>query len=64
MGKVIEENQRLKMHLERILKDYRAQQMQYQDFVKQEPKKSSSASAVNIQLNTERSELISLSLGR
>ncbi|CAI9773745.1 unnamed protein product [Fraxinus pennsylvanica] len=63
MGKVIEENQRLKMYLELILKDYRALQMQYKDFVQQEPKKSTSASAVNIHQNTEGSELMSLSLG-
>ncbi|KAL2548333.1 putative WRKY transcription factor 61 [Forsythia ovata] len=44
MGEVNEENQRLKMRLDRILKDYRTLQMQYQDVVQQETVKKSTGS--------------------
>lgn len=40
MDEVMEENQRLKMYLDRILKDYRTLQMQYRDVMQQEPTKS------------------------
>lgn len=40
MNEVMEENQRLKMYLDRILKDYRTLQMQYRDVIQQEAKKS------------------------
>ncbi|KAL8457383.1 hypothetical protein ACS0TY_035298 [Phlomoides rotata] len=40
MNEIMEENQRLKMYLDRILKDYRTLQMQYRDVIQQEAKKS------------------------
>ncbi|OWM80576.1 hypothetical protein CDL15_Pgr006606 [Punica granatum] len=39
MGKVREENERLMMHLERIMRDYKALQMQFFDIVKQDNRK-------------------------
>ncbi|KAL2515887.1 putative WRKY transcription factor 72 [Forsythia ovata] len=61
MGEVIEENQRLRMHLDRILKDYRNLQMQYQDVVQQEAAKKSTSPVQDTE--EESAELISLSLG-
>lgn len=63
MGEVIEENQRLKMYLDRVMKDYRALQMQFYEMVQQEPNKSSSTITTTHQEN-EEPELVSLSLGR
>ncbi|KAH6799047.1 hypothetical protein C2S51_035531, partial [Perilla frutescens var. frutescens] len=40
MDEVMEENERLKMYLDRILKDYRTLQMQYRDVIQQEAIKS------------------------
>ncbi|KAK6920832.1 WRKY domain [Dillenia turbinata] len=64
MGEVREENQRLKMHQERIMKDYQKLQMQFYDIVKQEAKGSPPAAHVDNQFEMEESVLISLSLGR
>ncbi|KAL3528341.1 hypothetical protein ACH5RR_007663 [Cinchona calisaya] len=64
MGEVIEENQRLRMHLDRIMKDYRALQMQFQDMVHQEPNISNSTiSTTHQETHDEEPELVSLSLG-
>lgn len=64
MGEVIEENQRLKMSLNRILNDYRTLQMQFHNIVQQEKKNSSDQVNDNHQEMLEESELVSLSLGR
>ncbi|KAI4336028.1 hypothetical protein L6164_014605 [Bauhinia variegata] len=68
MSEVREENQRLKTCLDRILKDYRSLQMQFQDIVQaqQETKRSPDKenNDINDQELTEESELVSLSLGR
>ncbi|KAL2492912.1 putative WRKY transcription factor 72 [Abeliophyllum distichum] len=61
MGEVIEENQRLRMRLDRILKDYRNLQMQYQDVVQQEAAKKPTSPVQDTE--EESAELISLSLG-
>ncbi|CAI9757520.1 unnamed protein product [Fraxinus pennsylvanica] len=58
---VIAENQRLRMCLDRILKDYRTLQMQYQDVVEQEAAKKSTSPVQDTE--EESAELISLSLG-
>lgn len=66
LGEVREENQRLKMYLNKIMKDYQTLQMQFLDIAKQEAKKStnlSSAHKTNKELE-ESDELTSLSLGR
>ncbi|GFP99353.1 probable WRKY transcription factor 72 [Phtheirospermum japonicum] len=61
LDEVMEENQRLKMYLDRILKDYRTLQTQYQDIVIQQESKTSPNSLVPIE---EPDEFIALSLGR
>ncbi|XP_031104545.1 WRKY transcription factor 72A-like [Ipomoea triloba] len=63
MGEVMEENQRLKMYLERIMKDYRTLQMQFQGMVEKEGEKAAKSDDNTPQI-TEESELVSLSLGR
>ncbi|KAK8537568.1 hypothetical protein V6N13_096614 [Hibiscus sabdariffa] len=66
MGEVREENQRLKMYLNRIMKDYRKLQMEFYDTVGQDSNKS----PVNHQEQRaeeggeEEIELVSLTLGR
>ncbi|XP_068649381.1 WRKY transcription factor 72A-like [Aristolochia californica] len=62
MGEVMEENERLKMTLARIVKDYQSLQMQFYDTVKQEQAKKSTESASNDR-DIEEPELVSLSLG-
>ncbi|KAK6148528.1 hypothetical protein DH2020_019440 [Rehmannia glutinosa] len=61
MEEVMEENQRLKMYLDRILKDYRTLQMQYRDVIQQEPKKSP---ITHHQTEEQPDEIFALSLGR
>lgn len=61
MGEVIEENQRLRMHLDRVMKDYGSLQMLFHDMVQQERNKSSSTITTTHQ-ETEEPELVSLSL--
>ncbi|XP_027169660.1 probable WRKY transcription factor 61 [Coffea eugenioides] len=61
MGEVMEENQKLRMHLDRVMKEYRALQMQFHDMVQQEPNKSSST--ISTHRETGEPELVSLSLG-
>ncbi|XP_027337987.1 probable WRKY transcription factor 61 [Abrus precatorius] len=63
MGEVIEENQRLKMSLSRILNDYRTLQMQFDYIVEQETKDSSDKQKNKHHEKIEESELVSLSLG-
>lgn len=67
MGEVMEENQRLKTCLNRILNDYRTLQMQFHNIAEQETKDSSDhkvKSDDNQEIIIEESELVSLSLGR
>lgn len=68
MGGVREENQRLKMYLDRIMKDYKTLQMQFYGIVQQEAKKSTTTSEaiskINHQETDQETELISLRLGR
>ncbi|XP_047181808.1 WRKY transcription factor 72A-like [Vigna umbellata] len=66
MGEVIEENQRLKMRLNRILNDYRTLQMQFHSIVEQETKDCSEKPNNDGEDEgaMEESELVSLSLGR
>ncbi|XWS37448.1 hypothetical protein CRYUN_Cryun19dG0043700 [Craigia yunnanensis] len=63
MGEVREENQRLKMYLNRIMKDYKNLQMQYYDINRQDAKKSG-ATTNNDHQEVEEPELVSLTLGR
>ncbi|GLT36139.1 hypothetical protein SLA2020_105410 [Shorea laevis] len=66
MGEVREENQRLKMMLQEIEKDYKSLQLQFFDILQQGVSKRSSDSLPNSHENDEspESELVSLSLGR
>lgn len=67
MDEVQEENQRLKMYLDRIMRDYQTLQTQFYDIVRQESKKNStdmSAHKDQDQENEEPDHLVSLSLGR
>ncbi|KAK7304595.1 hypothetical protein VNO77_42478 [Canavalia gladiata] len=65
MGEVMEENERLKKSLNRILNDYRTLQVQFHNIVEQETKDSSDHKMnSNHQKIIEESELVSLSLGR
>ncbi|XP_073295394.1 WRKY transcription factor 72B-like isoform X2 [Primulina huaijiensis] len=65
MDEVMEENQRLRMYLDRILKDYKTLQNQYKEAIdQQEAKKSANADSIASNDQLEESELVSLSLGR
>ncbi|KAK7388966.1 hypothetical protein VNO78_23797 [Psophocarpus tetragonolobus] len=65
IGVVREENQRLKMCLNKIMNEYRALEMQFQDIVKQGTKKKvGQGNDINPQEMLEESDLVSLSLGR
>ena len=63
MGEVREENQRLRMYLNRMMKDYQNLQMQFFDIVNQE-KKESTNTAQSDQEMTEEPVLVSISLVR
>lgn len=65
MDEVMEENQRLKMYLDRVLKDYRTLQMQYRDIIQQDhhPKRTDQTYHDHTQLETSDHETIDLSLG-
>ncbi|KAI3463953.1 hypothetical protein Pfo_020616 [Paulownia fortunei] len=63
MDEVMEENQRLRIYLDQILKDYRTLQMQYQEVIQQEDKRSPNTVPTHHD-QTEEPELIALSLGR
>ncbi|XP_062160941.1 WRKY transcription factor 72A-like isoform X3 [Alnus glutinosa] len=62
MDEVKEENERLKMLLARIGKDYQSLQMQFYDILQQEEAKSNTDTTFNYQAK-EEPELVSLSLG-
>ncbi|XP_068653593.1 WRKY transcription factor 72A-like [Aristolochia californica] len=62
MGEVREENERLKITLARIVKEYQSLQLQFYDIVNLEQAKKSTESASNDQ-EIEEPELVSLSLG-
>nr|WGV38205.1 WRKY [Loropetalum chinense var. rubrum] len=68
MGEVREENQRLRMYLDRIMKDYKTLQMHFYDTIQQEAaKKSTDKTCYNQGKKDEQfeeSKLVSLSLGR
>ncbi|XP_073035788.1 WRKY transcription factor 72B-like isoform X1 [Primulina eburnea] len=65
MDEVMEENQRLRMYLDRILKDYKTLQNQYKEAIdQQEAKKSANADSIASNDQLEESEFVSLSLGR
>ncbi|XP_059644477.1 WRKY transcription factor 72A-like [Cornus florida] len=63
MGEVREENLRLRMHLDQIMKDYKNLQMQFYGIVQQEAK-SSTNTANSTHQETEERKLVSLTLGR
>lgn len=66
MGEVREENERLKVMLEQIEKDYHSLQLRFFDIIKQEsPKKSTESSSAPVHDETEEpDQLVSLCLGR
>ncbi|OIT31789.1 PREDICTED: probable WRKY transcription factor 61 [Nicotiana attenuata] len=65
MREVMEENQRLRMHLDRIMKDYRNLQMQFHDIAQKEAEKSSSTvNTTHHESDQEADQLVSLCLGR
>ncbi|KAK7281825.1 hypothetical protein RIF29_10127 [Crotalaria pallida] len=64
MGAVIEENQRLKMCLNRVLNDYRTLQVQFHSIAQQEAPNSYDKVNNSLQEIIKESELVSLSLGR
>lgn len=65
MGDVREENQRLKMMLERIEKDYKSLQLRFFDILQHETSsKQSTDSAPSHDETEESNELVSLCLGR
>ncbi|XP_050376782.1 WRKY transcription factor 72A-like [Argentina anserina] len=64
MGEVREENQRLKKHLDRIMEDYQALQMQYHGIQQKATKSGKDCIATdNHQDDDESEQLVSLSLG-
>ena len=63
MGEVRKENQRLKIYLDRMMKDYRTLQVQFYDIIQQEETKKST-DTVDDHQGTEEHELVSLTLGR
>ncbi|CAN4100431.1 unnamed protein product [Withania somnifera] len=66
MREVMEENQRLRMHLDRIMKEYRDLQNQFYDIVQREAdqKSSSTVNTTQHESDHEADQLVSLSLGR
>nr|ADK23849.1 WRKY72 [Solanum lycopersicum] len=58
MEEVMEENQRLKKHLDKIMKDYRNLQMQFHEVAQRDAEKT------NTDVKHDEAELVSLSLGR
>ncbi|XP_071724943.1 WRKY transcription factor 72A-like, partial [Rutidosis leptorrhynchoides] len=66
MGKLSEENERLKTHLNQIMKDYRSLQLQFFDIVKQDQKEVNNNLSDEDHIlfeEAEPDELVSLSLG-
>ncbi|GAA0186593.1 DNA-binding transcription factor [Lithospermum erythrorhizon] len=64
MGEVIQENKRLRMHLDKITKDYQALQVQFQDILQQEETMKSASSNTHLTMGEQHDDLVSLSLGR
>lgn len=66
MREVMEENQRLRMHLDRIMKEYGNLQNQFHDIVQKEAdqKSSSTVNTTHHESDQEADQLVSLSLGR
>nr|AZU90768.1 WRKY transcription factor 19 [Siraitia grosvenorii] len=65
MSQVKEENQRLKMCLDQIMKDYEALKRQFHDIIQREGKKSTQTSASTINDEVEEADdMVSLTLGR
>lgn len=67
MGEVREENERLKVMLEQIEKDYHSLQLRFFDIIKQETPRKSTESSADHPLHDETEEpdqLVSLCLGR
>ncbi|KAH8487096.1 hypothetical protein H0E87_025897 [Populus deltoides] len=64
MGEVRKENQRLKKHLDRVVKDYRTLQVQFYEIIQQEETKKSTDTVDDHDQGTEEHELVSLTLGR
>lgn len=68
MGEVRDENQRLRMHLDQIMKEYQTLQKKFQDVIQQQHETSTTVTNASNhkiipQINDE-SNLVSLSLGR
>ncbi|XP_050221102.1 WRKY transcription factor 72A-like [Mercurialis annua] len=63
MGEVREENQRLKMHLSQMMKDYQALQLKFHDIIQQQDQTKQSNPNHNQITTAEEPEFISLSLG-
>ncbi|THG22590.1 probable WRKY transcription factor 61 [Camellia sinensis] len=64
MGEAREENRRLRMHLNQIMKDYQTLQMQFHDIVGRGATKESTNTTRTSHQETEEPEFVSLSLGR
>ncbi|KAG8379136.1 hypothetical protein BUALT_Bualt07G0056800 [Buddleja alternifolia] len=65
MEEVMEENQKLKKYLDRLLKDYRTLQVQYRDVIQKEANQKSPHDTLSDRHDhTEEPELFALSLGR
>ncbi|KVH98885.1 DNA-binding WRKY [Cynara cardunculus var. scolymus] len=69
MGEVREENQRLRLHLDQIMKDYQTLQKKFQDILHQQQLETSTTVATATKPNeqpriNDESDLVSLSLGR
>lgn len=64
MGEVKEENERLKMMLERVEKDYQSLQLRFFDILRKEASKKGVSDSATCHDKTEEPELVSLCLGR
>lgn len=64
MGEARDENQRLKIYLDRIVKDYRTLQMKFHDITDQQEETKKSTDPVDDHQGSEHHELVSLTLGR
>lgn len=64
MGEVREENQRLRMYLGQLMKDYQALQIKFYNTIQQEKTKKSTSAVDTSHQVVEEDDLVSLSLGR
>ncbi|OIT33968.1 PREDICTED: probable WRKY transcription factor 61 [Nicotiana attenuata] len=64
MKEVMKENLRLKMHLDRIMKDYRNLQLQFHNIVQRDAEKSNISIINTRHAECNEAEFVSLSLGR